>query len=89
MVVPERDVLSRAGPGHRPVAGFPSPPAKKSRASGQDSLSVVPGGTAIRRSSRSRTSRVATLLDPGQFTAHGNVVRLASSGVAWCGLTGT
>ena len=32
---------------------------------GQDSLSVAPGGTPIQRSSRSRTSRVATLLDPG------------------------
>ncbi len=65
MAVPERDVLCRAGPGHLPVAGFPSPQAKKSRASGQDSLSVAPGGTPIQRSSRSRTSRVATLLDPG------------------------
>ena len=49
---------------------------------------MAPGGNPIRRSSRSRTSRVATLLDPGQFTANGNVVRLASSGVAWCGLMG-
>ena len=65
MAVPERDVLCRAGPGHRPVACFPSLQAKKSRASGQDSLSVAPGGTPIQPSSRSRTSRVATLLDPG------------------------
>jgi hypothetical protein len=56
---------------------LPVAPVKKSRASGQDSLSMAPGGTLIQCSSRSRTSRVATLLDPGWFTAHGTVVRLA------------
>ena len=72
---PERDVLRRAGAGHL-SRGSPVASARKSRAGGQDILSVPPSGTAAQRCSRSRTPRMARAIVSSSTRAS----RLSSDG---------
>jgi hypothetical protein len=64
--------------------GFPAGLANESRGSGQDSLSVCPGGTSVQRSSRSRTPWMAMAIvwsstPAGRSSRDGSCCRAARS----------